>query len=345
MSDTTAQRYRRPSYRITLGGTDITPKIDGRLISLRLRSQRGLEADQLDITLADHDGALALPSRGAALRVAYGWQDSGSNGQGLTDKGLFTVDEIQHSGAPDQLTIRARSADMRGALPGKRTQSWHGLTVGEIIDTIAQRHDLKPVIGDTVRGIRIGHIDQTEESDLNFLTRLGERFDAVATVKAARLLFTQAGEALTASGLAMPAVTLERRDGDRHRYSATDRDSYTGVVAYWNDKTNAERQRVIAGSDEDAKELRPTYATEADALDAAKAEWQRAQRGEATFDITLAHGRPDILPESPLRVSGFKPDIDATPWLVTEVEDSLDDNGFGTRLKCEVRGGEKATSG
>lgn len=58
--------YPKPSYRITLDGSDITPRINGRLISLSLREQRGLEADQLDITLADHDGQLAIPTRGRA---------------------------------------------------------------------------------------------------------------------------------------------------------------------------------------------------------------------------------------------------------------------------------------
>lgn len=327
-------RYRRPGYRITLGGTDITPRVNGRLVRLTLREQRGLEADQLDLVLADHDGALALPRRGAELAVAFGWQD-----EGLIDKGLFTVDEVQHSGAPDQLTLRARSADLRGKLPGKRSQSWHEHTLGEIVDTIAQRHGLDPVIGDTLGGIRVGHIDQTDESDLNFLTRLGERFDAIAAVKAGRMLFTQAGQALTASGLAMPGIALARRDGDQHRYSTTDRDAYSGVKAFWNDTQGAERQSVLAGSDDNAKQLRPTYGSEADALDAARAEWRRLQRGLAEFELTMAHGRADVLPESPLRVSGFKPEIDATPWLITEVEHSLGDNGFGTRMQCEVMGG------
>lgn len=332
-----ANRYRRPSYRITLGGTDITPRINGRLISLRLRTQRGLEADQLDLTLADHDGALELPRRGVSLSVAYGWQD-----EGLIDKGLFTVDEIQHSGAPDQITIRARSADLRGQLPGKRTQSWHDITVADIIDTIAKRYGLDPVVGNALGGIRVGHIDQTDESDLNFLTRLGERYDAIAAVKAGRMLFTIAGQALTASGLDMPTIAITRRDGDQHRYSVTDREAYEGVKAYWNDTSGAERKIVLAGSGDNAKQLRPTYASEADALAAAKAEWQRIQRGLAEFDLTMAYGRPDIVPESPLAVNGFKPDIDTTPWLVTEVEDSLSDSGFGTRVKCEVMGGESA---
>ncbi|MDI8752169.1 acetyl-CoA sensor PanZ family protein, partial [Salmonella enterica subsp. enterica serovar Montevideo] len=42
----------------------------------------------------------------------------------------FTVDEIEHSGAPDRLTIRARSADFRETLNTRREKSWHQTTVG-----------------------------------------------------------------------------------------------------------------------------------------------------------------------------------------------------------------------
>lgn len=324
--------YPKPSYRITLDGTDITPRINGRLISLTLREQRGLEADQLDITLADHDGQLAIPPRGVKLQLAFGWQD-----EGLIDKGSFTVDEVQHTGTPDQLTIRARSADMRGQLPGKRTQSWHDVTLGEIVTTIAGRNRLEPVVAAALNGIRIGHIDQTDESDLNFLTRLGERYDAIAAIKAGRMLFTVAGQGLTASGRAMPAITLTRRDGDQHRYSVTNRDAYSGVKAYWNDTRGAERQTVLAGTEENTKQLRPTYATEDDA----RAEWQRIQRGLAEFELTLARGRADLLPETPLTLAGFKPQIDATAWLVSEVTHSLNDGGFGTVVRCEVTNSNK----
>lgn len=39
---------------------------------------------------------------------------------------------------------------------------------------------------------------------------------------------------------------------------------------------------------------------------------QRSQRGIAEFELTLALGRADIRPESPLTISGYKPQIDAT---------------------------------
>lgn len=128
----------------------------------------------------------------------------------------------------------------------------------------------------------------------------------------------------------MPAITLTRRDGDQHRYSVTDRDAYSGVKAYWNDTRGAERKTVLAGTDDNA--------TEDDALAAARSEWQRIQRGLAEFELTLARGRADILPESPLTLNGYKPQIDATAWVVSEVTHSLNDGGFGTQIRCEVKG-------
>ncbi|EHN66030.1 MULTISPECIES: hypothetical protein [Comamonas] len=50
------------------------------------------------------------------------------------------------------------------------------------------------------------------------------------------------------------------------------------------------RSSVVAGISGRAKTLRQTYANEADALAAARAEWLRIQRGIYSFDITLAYG-------------------------------------------------------
>nr|WP_300306934.1 phage late control D family protein [Halomonas sp.] len=324
---------RVPSYDISLAGQRISPEFGARLQSLRLTDRRGLEADQLDIELEDHDGRLDLPSRGAELQLSLGWK-----GDGLVDRGTYIVDEIEHFGAPDTLTIRARSADMRQDLPGKRTQSWDDITVRDIIATIAERHDLEPKVSMDLAGIRVGHIDQTDESDLHFLTRLAERYDAVATIKAGNLLFIPAGQATTAGGTEIPPIRLYRQVGDTHRYTVSDRDAYTGVKAFWNDTAGAERKIVIAGETENLKSLRPTYASEEDALAAARAEWQRLQRGGAEFTLDLAEGRPDLYPETPVQLQGWKPQIDETNWLITEVVHTLNDSAYTTALTMEVKG-------
>ncbi|WP_208625355.1 phage late control D family protein [Salinicola salarius] len=309
---------RTPDYRLAIGGEQITPRVRGRLQRLTLTDRRGLEADQLDLTLTDDDGQLALPRRGVEIHVAIGWA-----GEPLTDRGTFIVDEVEHAGAPDILSIRASSADFRGQFPVKRTQSWHRTTIDDIVTTIAKRHYLTPRIGNQLSVIGIKHIDQTEESDINFLTRLAERYDAIATVKAGNLLFIPAGQATTANGLEIPPIVIRRQDGYQHRYSVTDRDSYSGVIVAWHDTNGAQRRDVIAGADDNAKRLRSIYANEADALAAARAEWQRLQRGLAEFSLTLAEGRPDIYPETPARCYGWKREIEETEWLLTEVRHEL----------------------
>lgn len=200
-----------PAFMLKLDNEDITQDFSNRLISLTMTDNRGFEADQLDIELDDIDGQIELPPRGATLTLWLGWQDSA-----LIKKGTFTVDEIEHRGAPDTLTIRGRSADFRGSLNSRREQSWHDTTLGVIVETIAARNKLTASVADTLKAIPVSHIDQSQESDAAFLSRLADRNGAAVSVKAGNLLFLKAGSGKTASGKPIPQMTLERGDGDRH---------------------------------------------------------------------------------------------------------------------------------
>lgn len=325
------QAQPQPRWRVILDGQDITGRIAPRLVALGITACRTDDADQLDLTVSDHDGILALPRHGVTVDVSLGWDTTG-----LTSMGTFTVDEIEHSGTPDKLVIRARSAKLASAIREKRVQSWHQLTVGSLVDQLAGRNGLTPRVAPSLASIMVDHIDQTSESDLNILTRIGKLYDAVATVKAGYLLFAPIGAGISANGHAFPTVRLTRADGDHHRYHVADRDAYTGVRAHWHSVGAAKKQSVIAGNKKTLKTLRTVYATEADAMHSAKAEWQRVQRGIATFALDLARGRADLYPEIPVRVSGFKPDIDATAWLASRVEHKLDSAGFTTSIECET---------
>ncbi len=324
---------RAPAYRITLDGRDITQTIDPRLVSLTLTQCRADEADQLDLVLDDSDGLLALPRTGVELTLAIGWA-----GTELSPKGTFIVDEVEHGGAPDLLQLRARSADLRGPLRNRAVQSWHDTTLGAIVQTIAQRNGLQGRIDAALGAVPIAHVDQANESDIGFVSRLALRHDAVATVKAGRLLLVPINGARTASGAAMPALTLTRQAGDQHRYHAADREAYTGVRAYWHDPKRARQTSVLVGQGDNAKRLREGHASEADARAAADSEWRRIQRGAATFELTLGLGLPGADAQSPLTVAGFKPDIDGTDWLVTRVTHTIGDGGYTTRLEAERQG-------
>ncbi|MEA9842376.1 phage late control D family protein [Xanthomonas campestris] len=322
--------YPIPQWRVVLDGTDLTERIAPRLLDLTLTECRGGEADQLDLRIHDHDGKMALPKRGVRLAVALGWKDTG-----LVDKGTFIVDEVEYSGAPDIITVRARSADFTADMRTRRERSWHNTTLGAVLNTLAGEHGLTPRVAEALARTKLPHLDQANESDMNLLTRLGQRFDAVATVKAGALLFAPIGAGTTATGKPLPTVTLTRRDGDQHRYSVADRDAYTGVRAYWVDKGKARRQSVLVGTDDNAKRLRESYADEATARQHAYAELERVKRGLAKFEHTLAIGRAEIFPEQIIAVVGFKPEIDAQTWLIAKAAHTIDASGFKSSLVLE----------
>lgn len=435
-------KVQAPAYSISVGADNITSLINQRLINLTITDNRGFEADTVEITLDDSDGAVVIPPKGAKVRVAIGW-----NTTGTVDKGIFTVDEIEHSGTPDQLVIRARSADLRAGLTEKREQSWHDTTVGGVVSAIALRNDLQPALSATLEPIAVQHFDQTNESDANMLTRLADMHGAIAAVKEDHLLFMPAGLGQTVSGQLLPVATIQRTEGDRHRFAVSDREAYTAVRANYfdvklgkrgvvmvNEKTAkllreqlavkqkaanalanstdpvftithtyASRAKAVAGAklvlakrtysqvkasykdvvrrvsgdvlvtDKSIKDLttakltsasgrpdalpatsdtandptfndagntltlRHSYATKDNAERAARSAWDRLQRGLANFGITLAHGRPELMPEQPVAVVGFKPQIDAISWTITKVVHNINDSGYTTQLELETK--------
>lgn len=357
-----------PDFSLTLQGNDITHNIRARLLSLTLTDNRGFEADQLDIELDDSDGLMVMPQRNAVLSLALGWQ-----GAQLTHKGRFTVDEVEHRGAPDTLTIRARSADFRGSLNTRREASYHDTTLGDIVQQIAARNTLSAKLAAGLDAIKISHIDQTQETDAAFATRLASLNGAVAAVKNGCLLFIRPGNGTTVNGKPLPVMTITRRDGDRHNFSLADRDAYTGVTASWLNTRQPKPQKVklqrkpktqhqralqhpkakpathkaakpaeaqkgeyLVGADDNVFTLPTVYATQAAAMRAAQAKWEKLQRGVAEFSLSLAMGRADLVPETPVQVSGFKQVIDAQPWIVSKVVHNLSNSGFTTAVELEV---------
>ncbi|HEY0624658.1 contractile injection system protein, VgrG/Pvc8 family [Sphingomonas sp.] len=338
-----------PDFRLTLGGQDlrgaifnaaaelldITAKVRPRLISLTLTEKRGDEADQLEITLDDADGKLEMPKAGAVLKLQLGWAQGRDVTPGLVDKGSFKVDEVEHSGPPDQVRITARSADFTSELKARREKSWHDTTLGAIVNEIAGRNGLQGRCAAALASIQLKSFVQSRESDMALMRRLGREHDAVATIKGGSLILVPIGQGETATGKPLAEVTLRRRDGDRHSYRLAKRDDSTGATASWHDRKAAKKKQVTVGKADGAKKLSRTYASEAQARAAAKAASGRAARQAATFDYSLAFGRADLMPEQKVVVRGFKSEIDAVPWRISEVAHSLSDRGFTTSIKLE----------
>ncbi|WP_121120071.1 contractile injection system protein, VgrG/Pvc8 family [Croceibacterium ferulae] len=328
-----------PDWRVTLDGVDLTDRIRPRLVSLSLSEKRGDEADQLDIVLSDADGQLAIPPEGAVLRVHLGWRQGSDVIPGLIDKGAFKVDDVTHSGPPDQIAIKARAVDFTSDIRNRRSHSWRRTTLGAVLQAVAGRNGLTARVAADLGAISLPAVHQSRESDIAFLRRLGREHDAVATIKAGTLIFARTGAGRTTSGQSLPTIALTRRSGDGHNWQRQKREEQKGVTATWQDRRAAKRQAVTVGAADGAKRLRRVYPDEASARRAAEAERARLARAPATLDMQLTLGRPDAFPEARVTASGFKPEIDATTWLISEVTHRLDKSGgFRTDLRMETAG-------
>ncbi|MGE4431884.1 MAG: contractile injection system protein, VgrG/Pvc8 family [Sphingobium sp.] len=328
------------AWKVTLDGKDLTEVIEPRLASLSISEKRGDEADQLDLVMHDADGLLEIPKKGAVLKVQMGWVQGTGLPVGLIDKGSYKVDEANWQGKPDKVTVRARSADMTDAFRVRRERSFVGKTVKDIVSAIAADNGLTPNIEAALGGKTIPALGSGAKSDAALLRALGKRFDAVATIKAATLIFAPIGSGKTASGTELPTETIDRNQTDgTGDYTRIDQNEVKSVSAAWHDKKSGTRKTVTVdgGKEGKAKRLRKVYANEADAKQAAAAEKSRVARTKAKITLKLAYGRPDLFPERPITLTGFKDEINARQWIIAECSHTMDGSGgSSTSLTLEA---------
>ncbi|MEB5477601.1 DNA primase [Acinetobacter pollinis] len=332
--DDVLHRSPTPIFKLEVDGVDITSKINNRLINLKIENKRGLETDTLDLELSDHDGMLEIPPKDALIAVWLGWSNSG-----LVYKGNYIVKEIEHSGPPDVLHIRATSADMKTAFKQKKERSFNNITLETLLTLISLEQSLDLAIDPKLGSETIVHLDQNE-SDANLIIRLADEYDALATVKNNTLLFMPTGQSKSASGKQLPTMWIQRKNGDQHRYSfSSGGEEVSGVKAFYYDTELAKKLEVIVGdeSNTNIKELRHIHRDKKSATFAARSKLNSLKRNSATMSYHLAKGDPNIIPEMTFLFYGFKADIDDIYWLGTSVTDTLDNSsGYTTDLTLEV---------
>ncbi|XXQ68958.1 contractile injection system protein, VgrG/Pvc8 family [Neisseriaceae bacterium B1] len=350
-----------PQVQLRLNGQAFGTQTQSRIISVSLIDKRGFEADELTIELDDYDNAIAFPPANSTITLAIGFAQIG-----MIDKGEYILTECTAQGSPDTLQLTARAANIADTLAEQKDKSWHKTTLYQIVETIAKAHQYPYSIAQQYQNIPIAHIDQTQESDASFLTRLAEQHDAIATVKNGKLIFTPMGDSQSASGIEFPEVVITRASGDQHSFSYNAADAYQAVRARYTDKQTGKEKEVVVDksnvqpeSKKDGngkqkgpktnanrkidttglkvKTLRHLYASNAAAWSGARAAYRKLARGVAQFSITLATGRPDLFPELPCTVRGFKPEIDNIQWIIVEVAHNFSQSGYTSSLKLEAK--------
>jgi len=325
-----------PGFSLLADDQDITAKIADRLMRITVTDEAGFKSDTLTVKLDNRDYAVAVPPKGAKLELSLGY------GSALSKIGHFVVDEVASAGPVASLTIKGKAADMLASLKARKTRSWGTVTLEEIVGAIAAEHGLTPRVAESLGSIVVApipyaQIDQTNESDLHFLTRLAKQYDAVSKPVFGHLIFVPKGEAKSASGQAIPAVTLTEADVTTWNARAPERGKYKSAKAYWINPQTQEREFVSSGDGVPVFSLRHAYGSAEEAEAAASSKLAALERAASTLTISLP-GNAALAAEG--RVTFETRDtLAAGDWIVTRAELELlggSGGGFYTRLDLET---------
>ena len=210
----------RPTFQIFAAGNDISSVIGERLVALEITDSVDENSDGISLVIEDAQGGLAVPASGTKLEISIGY---GGDNQRI---GSFVVDEVHVEGPPDLITIQASStpfvSDRAGggasSFNSRKSRSFEGKTVGEIVATIAGECGLISIVDAALSKIKIDHIAQVGESDSNLLIRLARKFGGVLKPADGRLVMSAEAGGKTISGAALE-LTLTPADVSSWRLS------------------------------------------------------------------------------------------------------------------------------
>ena len=228
---------RRVKLHVIIGGHDATNYLASSVMEFEYIDHESGKADEIRLSLHDRDGRWSgdwRPGKGTEIQASFtviNWLDSE---QEITFPcGRFVVDEIEFSGPPDRVEIKALSASLTSSIRDtKRTQAWERYSLQGIAAEIADRNGLGLMY--TAKEHSFGRKDQRDEADLAFLQRLASACGVKCKVHGNHLVLFEADEADNAE----PVLTIPKTGSpfSPSRYRFLDSSSDTGyrraVVKY-----------------------------------------------------------------------------------------------------------------
>ena len=355
-------------YSITGQDGDITYAIAERFIGLTLVDQLGYSNDRFSVSLDDRNQTFSFPKRGENLAVKIGYDDTTSMvvPHGLIDMGSYVLDELEWSSDPDTLIFTCHAADSNGRFKTLRNKSFHDTTIKAIVEDCADFCDFTPSIESHFESVKVKHEDQINQSCMDFLRELGNRYGGVAKIQSkggkakkngkdeekTQLLFYRPdnGKVVNPSIIPVREVKLSRTNLRSIVYTLPSKGVYGNVVAYYHDRDGSKsygmvefkRSQVNVADDEidkvkpvSEKTLPGIYANREEAFEAAQSHMRALALGEAALTF-VSIGDARIKSESDVLIDNLRKGI-PSKWRVVRVTHRIDSAGaFVTSCECEL---------
>ncbi|ECX9223027.1 phage protein D [Salmonella enterica] len=211
----------QPAYRLVYNQKDITHDVSVYVTSVTYTDKLSGESDEIQVDLEDSEGRWRdawYPGKGDTLTLYMGCV-----GENLRECGTFSVDEIELSGPPDNVSLRGLATSVTAALRTKNSRGFENTTLAAIAQRIAGKHHLQ--LQGQIEPLTLDRVTQYDETDLAFLKRLAGDYGYMVKVTHTHIIFSS----LDALREAAPVFTFTRRDISRYSVRDTINRIYKGA--------------------------------------------------------------------------------------------------------------------
>lgn len=316
--------------------------INQRLISWELVDDSGYQSDQLTLRV-DTQGVSGLPREGDSVGLEVGYAEDSS----LTDKGDYKITRIMPRLFPDSVTIVATAApfqvDDQTEYKKRRSRSFENISLGELFRNIVRSHGFEPRVAGDLDAIQLDHVDQSDETDMSFISRLAKRYDAIAKPVNNLYVLARRGQIKTISGQSMQPVPVslpaDNKPTNQSFINASadlaSRGNFNGAIAtYWDANTGKEEE--VSRGEAPFKKIRDQQDSLLQAEEVASGELRKLKRSGIKIKLDMP-GNPALGAEGLVSIGSGFPDYMQGSWSIDRV---ISRGSRGEGYRCSVEASE-----
>lgn len=292
----------------------------------QLTDVSGEQTDQISLTVAAPDFD-SLPTEGKHLTFYLGIADY--DPIKWFERGQYTVTRITPQLFRHTFNIVATAAPFQvndqTEFKQKRSETYSETTVGDVFRKVVKRHGLSPRVDPELDSIPIQHIDQVDETDMSFLTRLARQHSALAKPIDKLYVLGRRGNVKNLSGKVIEPLDIKVPTDNRPastsfvdaKINMPSRQQCKGIKAkWWNDGTGEE---VIEQVGENPfLKLSQVYPSQSQAIQAATDELRKVKRTGTQLVLNLP-ASPGYFAEGVITTGAAFPKYAQGNWSIDRV--------------------------
>ncbi len=344
------EQARRVELTLTIDGHDAAGAVAPYLKEFTFTDNVHGKADEVRLVLHNRDGKWSGPwklSKGMPVNVSIVCHDWEGPGKDLSlPCGSFRIDEVELSGPPDTVNIKAVSSELTAKLRDtEKTRAWENSSLGGVAGQVAGENGLSLVYSGNDHAFK--RQDQRKESDLAFIYRMADERGMNCKVHDGKLILVDA-ERAEAQGSCMTLPKAGSQYSPKS-YSFKEASSGTGYTdaetAYTDPSTGTTHTATAQATTVSEGQKTLTYQareeSSGEAMRASRAQLHKANAKEKTASVECM-GCPRLVAGRTVELTGFG-DFGGKYFIKTATHSLGGSQGYKTALELAKGAGTSGT--